>query len=292
MTALIRLGTLAALGSCLALTSLGAYEWPSRDGRFAQQFSQTWGSGPVTFSYWQAEGPRELRAPLEGEAVYVYFAERRGAQSLPSGLDGLIVLSHADGLRTLIEGLSLSQTLLGRSRWRQGEVLGQSRQAGWAVGLMDPQTGQTLNPQVLFPVVDDPRAPVIGELRLTAEEGGGERLAAPNLRLPLGWYQLRVQAGDPEGSRLQEAWRGVTRLELFLNGLQSGQWTFDALEVKDGRFHIVGHNRPFVTVSPAPQTYDLGRVFLNQGTNILEISAFDRAGNRTARTLRLEGQRP
>jgi hypothetical protein len=83
----------------------------------------------------------------------------------------------------------------------------------------------------------------------------------------------------------------VYAVEAYLNGNEVFNTGLDSFQEKGGRWVLKGSGSFLDDVLVQDQEWNLGQVFFNQGTNILEIVVKDFQGNQAGKTFRILGTR-
>lgn len=291
------------LGLVLAAATLHGYDWPASDMQVVRSFGQRGASGVLAGVEVQTLSP-VLTAPEDGSLLFLFQPSSQGVQNLPSGLGGFVGLAHDNNLRTVVGHL---RSVPGEAKkvYQRGEPLGQAEvQTGASESrhrlfVFDQQLGEVVNPLLVYPALADARPPVIYDVSLVPE-GKTEPISLfSKSTLEVGYGTLQVTTADPftyvPGAGKEkgtEGQRGIYSLEAYLNGTEVFNLTLDSLLEKNGRWLVKGMTAPLDSSLTPEQVWSLGQVFLNQGTNILEIVVKDYAGNQAGRTFRVLGVRP
>ena len=287
--------------SCLSLPAF-AYDWPSADMRVVRTFGQRTGGAVLPGIEVQTLSP-VLTAPETGDVLFVYRPGNQEVQNLPSGLGGFVALSHDDNLRTVTSRIDPSADETKRS-FRRGEPLGQAEvQTGASESrhrlfVFDQQLGELVNPMLVYPQSTDAKAPLFFDVKVYPESQTPAISLFGQSSLSVGYWKIHVEVSDPvtlfpaQGKEKgQESQRGVYGIEAYLNGAEVFNTSLDSIQEKSGRWQIKGMTAFLDEVLVQDQEWNLGQVFFNQGTNILEIVIKDFKGNQTGKTFRILGTR-
>jgi hypothetical protein len=286
----------------VALVPLAAYDWPSADMQVIRSFGQKTGGTVLPGVEVQTLSPT-LAAPENGDVVFVSRPGTQMVQDLPSALGGFVALAHDDNLRSVTTRVTPVPLDTKRS-FRRGEPLGQTEvlpgasESRHRIFVFDQQLGELVNPLLVFPALPDAKAPLIFDVKVIPE-GQGEAVSLfGKAGLAVGYWDIRVDVSDPVTyfpapgkDRGPEGQRGVYAVEAYLNGTEVFNTTLDSLQEKGGRWQIKGMGTFLDDVLVEDQEWNLGQVFFNQGTNILEVSVKDFQGNQAGKTFRVLGTR-
>jgi hypothetical protein len=294
--------TLAFLSSVLCLMPLAAYDWPSPDVQVIRTFGQKSGGAVLPGVEVQTLAP-SLSAPENGDVVFAFRPGSQLVQDLPSALGGFVALAHDDNLRSVTSRIT-PVPLEAKRAFRRGEPLGQTEvlpgasESRHRIFVFDQQLGELVNPLLVFPALADAKAPLIFDVKVIPEGQGDPVSLFGKSSLAVGYWDIRVDVSDPVTylpapgkDRGPEGQRGVYAVEAYLNGSEVFNTTLDSLQEKGGRWQIKGLGSFLDDVLVEDQEWNLGQVFFNQGTNILEISVRDFQGNQAGKTFRVLGTR-
>jgi len=281
----------------LALTACAAwgYDWPAPDMQVVKTFGQRTDGAVLPGVEVQTLSPT-LTAPENGDVLFVFRPDAQDVQNLPSGLGGFVALAHDENLRTVITHVSpdVAET---KKNFRRGEPLGQAEvQPGVSLThhrlfVFDQQLGELVNPLLVFPPGPDTKAPLLLDVKATPE---GQTQAVSLFgqgSLAVGYWNISIDVLDPPLPGTGKEPRGVYSVEAYLNGSEVFNTSLDSLLDKNGRWQIKGSGLMLDDVQVQDQEWKLGQVFLNQGTNILEIVVKDFQGNQAGKTFRILGVR-
>ena len=285
-----------------ALVPLAAYDWPAADMQVIRTFGQRTSGTVLPGVETQTLSPI-LVAPENGDLVFVFQPESQIVQNIPSGLGGFIALAHDDNLRTVTTRIS-PVTVDKKRSFRRGEPLGQAEvqpganESRHKIFVFDQQLGELVNPLLVFPALADNKAPLFFDVRVIPEGQGDAVSLFGRSNLAVGYWDIRIDVADPVlyfpapgKEKGIEGQRGVYAVEAYLNGSEVFNTTLDSLQEKGGRWQIKGMGAFLDDVLVQDQEWNLGQVFFNLGTNILEISVKDFAGNQAGKTFRILGSR-
>jgi len=286
----------------LVTSSLGAYDWPVSDLVVTRTFGQSSGGVVLPGVEIQTLMP-VLAAPDDGDVVFVFRPGTQGAQNLPSSLGGFVALAHSDNLRTVTTRID---PLAGEAKrtFHRGEPLGQAEvQTGAAESrhrlfVFDQQLSEIVNPLLVFPALPDARVPLFFDVKVFPEGEGAPLSLFAQSTLAVGYWNIHIEVSDPVTffplpgkEKGVEGQRGVYAIEAYLNGTEVFNTPLDSLQEKNGRWQVKGMGVFLDEVLVKDQEWNLGQVFLNQGTNILEVVVRDFQGNQAGKTFRILGVR-
>jgi hypothetical protein len=279
-----------------------AYDWPAPDMRVIKTFGQRTAGTVLPGIEVQTLSP-VLTAPDNGDVVFVFRPESQTVQNLPSGLGGFIALAHDNNLRSVTSRIIPVATENKRS-FRRGEPLGQAEvQTGVSESrhrlfVFDQQLGELVNPLLVFPALTDGKLPLIYDVTAYPEGQGDSVSLLGRGTLGVGYWKIHVQVSDPVTyfpaagkEKGAEGQRGVYAVEAYLNGSEVFNTNLDSFQEKGGRWQLKGMGVFLDDVLVQDQEWNLGQVFFNQGTNILEIVVKDFQGNQAGKTFRILGTR-
>ena len=285
-----------------AAVSVQAYDWPAADMQVIRTFGQRTAGAVLPGVEVQTLSP-SLSAPETGDVVFVFRPETQAVQNLPSALGGFIALAHDDNLRTVTTRIDplVNET---KHSFRRGEPLGQAEvQTGASESrhrlfVFDQQLGELVNPLLVFPQTTDPKAPLFFDVKVFPEGQGQAISLFGQGSLSVGYWSIHVDVSDPVTlfpvpgkERGAESQRGVYGIEAYLNGGEVFNTSLDSIQEKGGRWQVKGMSAYLDDVLVQDQEWNLGQVFFNQGTTILEIVVKDFKGNQTGKTFRILGTR-
>lgn len=286
----------------VALGHLAAYDWPSADMQVVRSFGQKTGGTLLPGVEVQTLSP-VLLTPENGDVLFIFRPLTQQVQNLPSALGGFVALAHDDNLRTVVS--RIDPIVDGSKRTlHRGEPLGQAEvQTGASESrhrlfVFDQQLGELVNPLLVFPQTTDPKSPVFFDVKIYPEAQGSPVSLFNQSAAAVGYWSIHISVADPvtlfpaQGKeRGVESQRGVYGVEAYLNGAEVFNTSLDSIQEKNGRWQIKGMSVLLDEVLVQDQEWNLGQVFLNQGTNILEIIIKDFKGNQTGKTFRVLGTR-
>jgi len=284
------------------VSSVSAYDWPAADMQVVRTFGQRTAGAVLPGVEVQTLSP-VLSAPEKGDVLFVFRPDTQAVQNLPSALGGFVALAHDDNLRTVTTRIDPAVNETKRS-FRRGEPLGDAEvQTGASESrhrlfVFDQQLGELVNPLLVFPQPNDPKAPLFFDVKVFPEGQGQPVSLFGQGSLAVGYWNIRIDVSDPVTlfpapgkEKGTEGQRGVYGVEAYLNGGEVFNTSLDAIQEKGGRWQIKGTNTFLDEVLVQDQEWNLGQVFFNQGTNILEIVVKDFKGNQTGKTFRILGTR-
>jgi len=285
------------LTAVLALCSVPAwcYDWPAPDMQVVRTFGQRTDGKVLPGVETQTLSPT-LTAPEDGDVLFVFRPDRQSVQNLPSSLGGFVALAHDENLRTVTTRVS-PDVADNKKSFKRGEPLGQAEvQPGDSMSrhrlfVFDQQLGELVNPLLVFPPGTDTKAPVLLDVSVVAE---GQTQPISLFRqgtLAVGYWNVTVDMIDPPLAGTGKEPRGVYGVEAYLNGTEVFNTSLDSLLDKDGRWQVKGSGLMLDDVQTQDQEWKLGQVFINQGTNILEIVVKDFQGNQAGKTFHVLGVR-
>lgn len=277
----------------LSAAASWAYDWPAADMQVVRTFGQRLDGAVLPGVEAQTLSPT-LTAPENGDVLFVFRPDAQDVQNLPSALGGFVALAHEENLRTVTTRVSPS---VGDTKktFRRGEPLGQAEvQLGASVTrhrifVFDQQLGEVVNPLLVFPPGVDNKSPTLLDVKVVAEGQTEPVSLFAKSSLAVGYWQVYVDLLDPPLAGTTKEPRGVYGVEAYLNGSEVFNTALDSLLDKNGRWQIKGSGLMLDDVQVQDQEWRLGQVFLNQGTNILEIVVKDFQGNQAGKTFRILG---
>jgi hypothetical protein len=285
------------LTAALALltTASWGYDWPAPDMQVVRTFGQRTDGAVLPGVETQTLSPT-LTAPENGDVLFVFRPDSQGVQNLPSALGGFVALAHDENLRTVTSRVT-PDVAANKKSFRRGEPLGQAEvQPGASVTrhrlfVFDQQLGELVNPLLVFPAGADTKAPLLLDVKVIAEGQSQPASLFGQGSLAVGYWQLYVDLLDPPLPGTGKEPRGVYGVEAYLNGSEVFNTALDSLLDKNGRWQIKGSGLMLDDVQVQDQQWKLGQIFVNQGTNILEIVVKDFQGNQAGKTFRILGVR-
>lgn len=282
------------LAGLLVPASLFAYGWPSIDPVVRKTFAQ-YDAHDFLAGVELESTQREIRSPNNGEVVFQFNPADLRTQRLPSMLGGFVLLNHEANLRTLVSNIQFPSKV-DKTAYQKGEIIGSLNfNEGKSSGLLrlfvfDQQNNEIVNPFLILPPPVDGKAPVVVDVEVESDNGTKVSLFQKSA-VPLGEWTILLTAGDLEGPRGAEFLRNVHSIQGYLNGQDFININLDSLVEKAGRWQVKGMTRNLSDYLIGDKLWNLGKVFLVEGTNILELVVRDFAGNQTDRTFRVRGVR-
>ena len=283
----------------IVVNPVGAYDWPGSDMQVIRTFGQVSLGSFLPGVETQTLLP-VLATPENGDVLFVFRPESQGVQNLSSGLGGFIALAHEDNLRTVttrIVPVPIDQ----KRSFQRGEPLGQpevqpgASESRHRIFVFDQQL---VNPLLVFPPLPDTKAPVFLDVRVFPEGQTTSVSLFDQSSLAVGYGDLQVEILDPitffpapGKEKGIEGQRGVYAVEAYLNGTEVFNVPLDSVQEKGGRWQVKGMSAFSDAVFSREQEWNLGQVFFNQGTNILEVLVRDFQGNQAGKTFRILGTR-
>ena len=284
------------------LTTAWAYDWPAADLQVIRTFGQRAGGMVLPGIEVQTLSPL-LAAPENGDVVFVFRPDSEAVQNLPSGMGGFVALAHDDNLRSVTTRIT-PVDMEAKRHFHRGEPLGQAEvQTGASESrhrlfVFDQQLGELVNPLLVFPGLTDGKPPLIYDVTAYPEGPGDSVSLFGRGGLAVGYWKIHVQVSDPvmffPGSGKEkgvEGQRGVYAVEAYLNGSEVFNTNLDSIQEKGGRWQVKGTGVILEETLVRDQEWNLGQVFFNQGTNILEVTVKDFQGNQAGKTFRILGTR-
>jgi hypothetical protein len=286
----------------LSLAPVWAYDWPAADMQVVKAFGQRVSGTVLPGVEVQTLSPT-LAAPESGDVVFVYRPHDQVSQNLPSSLGGFVALAHEDNLRTVTSRI-VPEPVTNKRSFHRGEPLGQAEvqpgasESRHRLFVFDQQLGELVNPLLVFPALADARVPLFLDVKAVPEGGTASVSLFGPSALAVGYWDIYVDVSDPitllpapGKDKGPEGQRGVYAVEAYLNGSEVFNTPLDSVQEKNGRWQVKGMGAFLEDVLVGDQEWKLGQVFLNQGTNILEVVVRDFHGNQTGKTFRILGTR-
>lgn len=287
------------MAACLSVVGIApawSFGWPSLESVIKKNFGQ-WKDRSLLPGVEIETAEREIRSPNAGEVVFLFNPQEQKSQNLPSSLGGFIVLNHEANLRTAVTNIQFPAKL-NKEKYQKGEIIGSlAFREGEATGrlkvfVFDQLVGELVNPLLILPPPSDTKPPVVVDVTLEGEAGTASRFSLfARSSVAVGFWRIFLETADLEGPRGKEFPRGIHSIQVYLNGSDVFHLSFDSLQEKSGQWFVKGMDKPLGEFLLGDRKWQLGQVFFNQGTNILEIVVKDFAGNETNRTFRVIGSR-
>lgn len=283
---------------------LQAYDWPAPDVKARKVFGQRTGTLVIPGMELETTAS-ELTCPEKSELVFSFQPQGQRFQNLPSALGGFAVMAQEDNLRTMVTNMTPSFTE-GKTAFLRGEPLGRpqpivgSTFSRHRVFVFDQQLGELVNPLLVFPLLPDTRSPIILDVKIVPENGGSSSSLFARSNFTVGYWTLFLDVSDPatmggdpndKTVKAQDVQRGIYFIGVYLNGAEIMAMNLNSLQEKGGKWLIKGLNRSLDDILVSDKEWNLGQLFLNQGTNILEVVVRDFKGNETGKTFHLMGNR-
>ncbi|NNM54102.1 MAG: hypothetical protein HKM05_05205 [Spirochaetales bacterium] len=276
-----------------SLAQLSAYDWPSSDITVRKNFAQRTGNSFEPGLEFETSASN-LTAPEKGQVIFSFSPDTGNPQNLPSSLGGFVVVAHSDQLRTLVSGLT-PQPWLTSVHVSSGDPLGSIRNGtsgtptDHQLMVFDQQLGELVNPLLVFPPIPDERSPVILDVKLVGNAPDSSASLFAHSHFSVGYWTLYVDAVDPGNSDSGSSQKGLYSVSAYLNGNEVFRTALTSLQDKNGQFAIKGTGKPLRDVIVGDHEWRLGKIFLNQGTNILELVVKDFQGKESGKTFHILG---
>ncbi len=281
----------------LCLSQAFAYDWPTPDFKIRKNFAQRTGNSYEPGLEFETTASN-LNAPEKGQVIFSFTPDTGSAQNLPSSLGGFVVVAHSDQLRTLVSGLQ-PQPWLTSVSVASGDPLGTIPNAQTVTTsptptrhqlmVFDQQLGEIVNPLLVFPPRADERSPIILDVKLVGDSPESSASLFAHSHFSVGYWTLYVDAVDPGSSDSGNSQKGLYSVSAYLNGNEVFRTALTSLQDKNGQFTIKGTGKPLSDVIVGDHEWRLGKIFLNQGTNILELVVKDFQGKESGKTFHILG---
>lgn len=291
--------TVSVIASALfAPAALGALEnWPLQGAEIRRAFLQFSESGLFNGVEVGGTAP-EATAPDQGELIYLFDPATARHQKLPSALGGVVIIAHQENIRSAVTQIVPHPSLRTRTAVGAGSAVGMTldqTNPKLRLFVFDQQLGTVVNPQMVFPPLPDDRAPLLFDARMISEDTKEPFSLLRQNRAQNGYWTFLLDAGDPSSKDGRDFLRGVFSIEAYHNGAEFFNLKAEALKDKSGVLQFYGLSDdqlpPASTVREGERTWNLGRLFITEGTNIIELTISDFAGNQSSRTFSLRGGR-
>ena len=233
-------------------------------------------------------GEQDVLAVLPGELVF-RFDEDADYTSLPRGVGTFAVLRHADGIQSVYCHLRKGSVNPRLSRYAASSRVGVMGDTGYSEGIhlhfivVDEQTSSFVNPLALLPPLTDRQPPAIRRVSLAV--GDRVRPLEPGVEVAPGRAEVLVDVLDPRAD-VSFLWpMAPYNLRLSLDGREISRFTFDALQVADGKTLLRGTRLTAADVYAADGLMRCGFIDLRPGSSRLLLTARDFAGNEVSRDI-------
>lgn len=294
----IVLAALVAVG-----VQAGAWEWPVKDATLAADFAADW-HGSFLAGIYVRSTEVLVRAVHGGELVFYSAGQRRDHRAFPMTRNGLLVVSHDNGLRSSYLGLQsdsvrdfAAKSGAGNYAVKQNEIIGMmpAKADGSPeplfIQIADTRLGGLINPLAVLPRLADERPPAIAGVEYVVE-GGGRLAMRDRAEIQGGKFQLYVQARDAYGLQGRGTLIGLPQdIKVLLNGVLQYDSSKQALYMRpDNTRELTLSRNPFGSFSalhPQDNFLYMGEYQLSDGVNRLEIRTADLQGNRSSVSFRL-----
>jgi len=272
--------------------SLPAQNWPGLPVEVVSQFGTKLPDGRFEVEMGVVTESEETQAPWDGEVVFQGNLDNPWLRGWNDSRGDYLSLSGPDLIRLQISGLTFIPGN-DKNKFQKGDRLGlfvsKSNNLNsplskyYALSVYNSAENRWLNPSQQFPTWLDNRDPVVVQAQVKGENGE-LILLGPRSTMGIGYWSIIVDVYDlTPGHNRPLAFQ---YLGGFLNGTPFFEWSWDQLQIKKG----VYEGTDGVGVPQSSGTlWPLGRVFVNQGTNIFDLMVKDSQGNITRRTYRLIG---
>ena len=281
------------------LPGLGALEfWPLKETELRRVFLQTSVNG--VFPGVDLAGTSvDVVSPDKGEIVFNSDAGKTRLQKLPSALGSFVMIAHEENLRSVVSQFVPSAFLSSRQTVQAGDRIGSALDPvapRVRLFVFDHQLSTVVNPQMVLPSLPDSRAPIFFDANLVSEDGKQSFSLVRQNRATNGYWTMLLDVGDPQSSGTgREFLKGIFSVEAFHNGTEFFNSAAESLKSEDGQlfFYESSNQSPKKAreIRSADRIWNLGRIFITEGTNIIEIVISDYAGNESSRTFNLRGGR-
>lgn len=290
---------LAFLGALLFLSSalFGLENWPLAEPELRRVFTQSTETGLLAGTDVAGTGT-DVVSPDKGEILLIIEPGKNRLQNIPSGLGGIVLLSHDQNLRSALTQFQPSVFLRSKKKVEAGERLGSTLDpTAPRVRLLvfDQQLKTVVNPQMVLPSLPDQRSPLLFDATLTSEDKTTTFSLLRQNRASTGYWTLNVEAADPQALGTRDILKGVFSVNGFHNGTEFFRLAVQALKLTNGKlvFEDTGELATGAAreIRTSERGWTLGNLFITEGTNIIELVITDYAGNESSRTFNLRGGR-
>lgn len=279
------------LGSLLGCALLLSFQWPAPPRRLLVNFLQTGNAGISRGIVFQTHSP-EAAALQQGEILFLAQGHADFRRNYPYPGGQFLVCEHPEGLRSVLSGVRLQESIKFKQRLQAGERVGElvDVQKGMQL-LMIRENRYFINPLDLLPTLNLETNPRLVSVVLLDSSGKEFTLFSQNL-LPVGFYKARMVTADQEQTEVGT---------LIRRPLRSWSLTIDAVETREWKLHQAEwtHLGPRLQDGQEldswvknNQEYDLGTVFIKVGLNTLEVAAVAFNNRRISQLYRIVGRRP
>ncbi len=268
-----------------------SFQWPSPPKRLLVNYLQTTPEGVSRGLTVQPFTP-EVGALQQGEILFLSLSHADFRRNLPYPNGQFLVSEHPEGIRSILSGLRLQESIKFKLRLQAGERVGETTDMQRGLQLLVIRDNRHfVNPLDFLPTPNLEASPRFISVTLRDTAGQEFPLYAQNL-LPAGFYNIRMVAVDQEqgdgGAVIRRPLRSwsltVDAVETREWKLDQAEWTPEGPRLRDGQVLSawVRNN----------QEYDLGTVFVNVGLNTFEVTAVAFNNRNVSQLFRVVGRRP
>lgn len=275
---------LASLG--LAISGAFGLDWPADAGLFRFGFGSQRQGFLKGVEFGLADSV--VRISADGEPVFLAVDRLPGGFPVPGKT--MLAVAHNSGMMSIYTGLELAPDLDQRLEFTAGDVVGYSRPArsGFGMGyyFYDAREQRFLNPVIALPALPDERPPVFRSAMLRMD--GVDVPLEQNRTFRQGSYEIILDIVDTSTSGGSSP---AHEVRVTIDGSEQVRRIYDAAWADAG-------SRLLFTASPVNESSYLladGRIRLgpfqfSRGRMVLNLAAFDYAGNRREVTYSLQIQ--
>ncbi len=261
-----------------------AYQWPVDQKTVVATFGQNFVGGFHNGIDIAGAG-QEVR-PLDAGMILFYHEEKKDPNGLPSGIGSFVVLQHEKKLRSLYGHMALSDEIVSDrlTVCTASSVLGKVGEGGYSEGArlhlsaFDTELNQIVNPYLLLPPLEERIRPTVRNVILKNKD---KILQLPDGGpIQDGMWAVSADVYDQSASVRYFCPMAPYKINVYLNGQETFQATFDALKEKDGYLRLYPTaDISYSALYEGDLTMKLGTVQLSRGLVNLEIIVKDFAGN-------------
>jgi len=265
-------------------------EWPIQDGNPVSNFG--WNDSGQAALGNIFEGNGEITAIDNGELIFFQFGYN-SASRLPAPLGSWIALDHTEGGLISIYSRISNEKISIPNFIEKDMVLGMAGRSGWSnrqgvyFSLFDRKERRWVNPAMIVSPLQDTRAPIIHSVMLQNAERRSFDLAQVR-NISQGRYSISAVVTDTRLSPNENP-LAPYRITCVMNGIEVGTLNFETYSSRDGVLMV--HRNGLVPVkqvyAPIPG-FEIGEILLTRGQVILDIIAYDIAGNSQSIQYRLQ----
>jgi hypothetical protein len=259
--------------------SIISFRWPINNGTITSTFGESrWDHFHDGMDITSAD---DKVYPVEPGTLLFYWDKTLFPLENYPGGGNYKVLEHRNGMYSIY--MHLENGVSSQKIYTAGDMLGMMGNTGHSMSkhlhfsLLYPAKRASTNPLKLLPAIPDLKAPVIGDIAFHIGEKYVIVRDKSNIRLTR-HYPLLIKITDSMAGREN---LGIYRLVVDCNGKKAIDSEFGAISFSKGKLVMGG--KGYHALFDSKGYYKVEGLTYLEGENVLKITAYDFAGNKSER---------